>query len=408
MSGRDPRLPLIPDLDLGPAANAFRTEVRAFLDENWMIVERAGNLVGSEAGFDRDFTRRLAQRGWLGISWPRRFGGQERSALEQLAFVEEMEYWRAPVRAHTMAVSIVGPALMAHGTEAQRDRFLPAILRGEISFCLGYSEPDAGSDLASLRTRARRDGDSWVIDGAKLYTTLADVADYCWLAVRTDPEASKWRGISVLIVPMSTPGITVRPLRALNGGRTNAVFFDSVRVPADCLVGEENRGWTIITEALAFERIMLAGKVARVRRELDELLLRYLDADGDSAVASARQDPGAIDDPVVRDTLGTLLADLEAARALALRCVLELEAGRVPHHEAAMAKVFCGELEERLADVALELLGPGATLAAGSPDAELDGLFEHVVRASLLDVIGGGTNDIQRTLVAVRGLGLPR
>ena len=386
------------DLDLGPAANAFRAEVRAFLDQNWNAETQAQarrRSDAAEAGFDRDFTRRLAERGWLGISWPARWGGQERTALEQLAFVEEMEYHRAPVRAHAMAVSIVGPALMSHGSDAQRERFLPRILGGELAVCLGYSEPDAGSDLASLRTRARADGDGFVIDGAKLYTTLAERADYCWLAVRTDPEARKHAGISVLLVPMDSPGITVRPLYSLGDHRTNAVFYDSVRVPADALVGTLNGGWAIITEALAFERVMLGGKVARVRRELDEL------------IAHLRDDP-LRSDPRVRDASGQLTAELEAARMLALRCILELEAGRVPHHEAAMAKVFCGELEERLAETALEILGPGAALASGSLDAELDGLFEHVVRASLLDVIGGGTNDIQRTLIAVRGLGLPR
>jgi len=391
----------IGDLDLGPAANAFRAEVREFLVENWDAQAQAESRARCpEPGFDREFTRKLAERGWLGISWPRRWGGQERSALEQLAFVEEMEYRRAPIRAHTMAVSIVGPALMAHGSDAQRNRYLPAILRGELAFCLGYSEPDAGSDLASLRTRGRRDGDGWVIDGAKLYTTMAELADYCWLATRTDPEAPKWGGISVFLVPMSTPGITIRPLQAMNSGRTNAVFYDQVRVDGDALVGSVNEGWRIITEALAFERVMLGGKVARVRRELDELTAH---------LATATRDGQRLaDDPSVRDAVGGLVADLEAARMLALRCVLLLEAGHVPHHEAAMAKVFCGELEERLAETALELLGPAASLAAGSPDAELDGLFEHVVRASLLDVIGGGTNDIQRTLIATRGLGLPR
>ena len=229
IDGRTSSMAAIPDLDLGPAANAFRAEVRAFLDENWIGRERGGGSAGPDHGFDRDFSRKLAARGWLGISWPKRWGGQERSALEQLAFVEEMEYWRAPVRAHTMAVSIVGPALMAHGSDAQRERFLAAILRGELAFCLGYSEPDAGSDLAGLRTRARREGDCWIVDGAKLYTTMAELADYCWLAVRTDPRAAKWKGISVLLVPMSAPGITVRPLAALNGGRTNALFFDAVR-----------------------------------------------------------------------------------------------------------------------------------------------------------------------------------
>jgi alkylation response protein AidB-like acyl-CoA dehydrogenase len=388
---------VIDDLDLGPAANDFRREVRAFLDENWDARAQAESRARCpEPGFDREFTHKLAERGWLGISWPKRWGGQERSALEQLAFVEEMEYRRAPIRAHTMAVSIVGPALMAHGSDAQRDRFLPAILRGELAVCLGYSEPDAGSDLASLRTRAVRDGEGWIIEGAKLYTTMAELADYCWLAARTDRDAPKWGGISAFMVPMSTPGITIRPLQAMNSGRTNAVFYDSVRITGDALVGQLDGGWGIITEALAFERVMLGGKVARVRRELDEL------------TAHLARETSLAGDPVVRDLIGGLVADLEAARMLALRCVLELQAGRVPHHQAAMAKVFCGELEERLAERALELLGPAASLASGTPDAELEGLFEQVVRASLLDVIGGGTNDIQRTLIATRGLGLPR
>lgn len=393
----------IPDLDLGPAANDMRASVRAFLAEHWDERRQAEQRrrPKAEQGFDRDFTARMAERGWLGISWPQRWGGLERSALEQLAFVEEMEYRAAPVRAHAMAVSIVGPALMAHGTPEQQQRFLPAILRGEHTFCLGYSEPDAGSDLASLRTRARRDGDGWVIDGAKLYTTLADLADHCWLAVRTDAEAERHAGISVLLVPMSSPGISVRPLESLNGGRTNAMFLDSVRVGADALVGAEGEGWTIITAALAFERIMLGGRVARVRREFDELAAH---------VATARDAAGhpLADDVRVRDTLGALIADIEAARMLALRCALELEAGRVPHHQAAMAKVFTGELEERLAEAALEMLGPAATLERDAPGAELDGMVEQVVRSSLLDVIGGGTNDIQRTLIAVRGLNLPR
>jgi alkylation response protein AidB-like acyl-CoA dehydrogenase len=394
---------VLPELDLGPAAAAFREEVRAFLAEHWnehRRVEHRRRPI-AERGFDRDFTRLLADRGWLGISWPRRWGGQERSAFEQLAFVEEMEYHRAPVRAHAMAVSIVGPTLMAHGSEQQRQRFLPAILRGEHCMCLGYSEPDAGSDLASLRTRAEPHDGGWLIDGAKLYTTMAELADHCWLAARTDRDAEKHAGISVFLVPMSTPGITIRPMEAMNGGRTNAVFFDGVRVGADALVGARGGGWAIITEALTFERVMLGGRVARVRRELDELI-RHLATVCDAEAAPLRSDVR------VRDLVGSLVAEVEASRLLAVRCVAELEQGRVPHHQAAMAKIVAGELEERLAEVALDLGGPAATLAEGAPGAELDGLFEQVVRASVLDVIGGGTNDIQRTLVAVRGLHLPR
>ncbi|TMC51239.1 MAG: acyl-CoA dehydrogenase [Chloroflexi bacterium] len=394
---------VLPELDLGPAAATFRGEVRAFLAEHWSERQQAMHRRNPQAerGFDRDFTRLLAERGWLGVSWPKRWGGQQRSAFEQLAFVEEMEYHRAPVRAHTMAVSIVGPTLMAHGSEEQQQRFLPAILRGEHCVCLGYSEPDAGSDLASLRSRAQSADGGWVIDGAKLYTTMAELADHCWLAARTDSDAEKHAGISVFLVPMSTPGITIRPMEAMSGGRTNAVFFDGVRVGADALVGAPGGGWAIITEALTFERVMLGGRVARVRRELDELI-RHL------AIACDAKGAPLGSDPRVRDLVGSLVAEVEASRLLAVRCVAELEGGRVPHHQAAMAKIVAAELEERLAEVALDLGGPAATLAEGAPGAELDGLFEQVVRASVLDVIGGGTNDIQRTLVAVRGLHLPR
>jgi alkylation response protein AidB-like acyl-CoA dehydrogenase len=390
----------LPDLDLGEVANAFRLEVRAFLAEHWPPQRRRGEFPGADRAFDRDFTRALAARGWLGISWPKRWGGQERSAYEQLAFVEEMEYANAPARAHSMAVSIVGPALMAHGSDAQRERWLPAILRGEVAVCLGYSEADAGSDLASLRTRAVLEGDGWIIDGAKLYTTLADVADVCWLAARSDPDASRHAGISVFLVPMSAPGITVRPLRTMSGGTTTAVFYDVVPVDAGALVGSAGSGWTIITEALAFERIMLGGKVARVRSEFDQLC-ELLSAPNGEAGRLA-------DDACVRDRVGGLAAEIEAARMLALRCVDEVDAGRVPHHEAAMAKVYCSELEERLAECALELFGPAAALSSASPDPVLDGLFEHLARFTLLDFFGGGSNDIQRSLIATRGVGLPR
>jgi alkylation response protein AidB-like acyl-CoA dehydrogenase len=390
----------LPDLDLGEEANAFRQEVRAFLDENWPVAMRHEHFPGMDQAINRDFTHALAERGWLGVSWPRVWGGQERGAFEQLAFVEEMEYANAPTRAHGMAVSIVGPALMTHGSDAQRQRHLPAILRGDLCVCLGYSEPDAGSDLASLRTRARRDGDDWIIDGAKLYTTMADVADVCWLAARSEPDAGKHAGISVFLMPMSAQGITVRPLQTMNGGKTNAVFFDSVRIPGDSLVGAPGGGWAIITEALAFERIMLGGKVARVRSEFDQLAdhLRETMHDGRRLA----------EDPRVRDRLGGLAAELEAARMLALRCVSLVAEGKVPHHEASMTKVYTSELEERLADAALDLLGVSATLSAEAPDPVLGGLFEHLARFSVLDFFGGGTNDIQRSLIAVRGMGLPR
>jgi alkylation response protein AidB-like acyl-CoA dehydrogenase len=392
----------LPDIDLGPAANAFRQEVREFLARHWTEEDRAAHrrLPAREQGFDRAFSHELAEQGWLGVSWPKQWGGQERTAFEQLAFEEEMAYQGAPTRAHAVGVGIIGPALMAYGNPEQQQQFLPAILRGDQCWCLGYSEPEAGSDLASLRTRAYRDERGWVIEGSKLFTTMGDQADYCWLAARTDPAASKHAGISVFLVPMDSPGITIQPNIALNGHTACAVFYDGVHLPEDALVGPVNGGWKIITAALAHERILMGGLVAGLRAYFDALTAYVSKA--------LRGGKPLRTDPLVRDRIGCLGADLEAARMLVVHSIGFLERGQVPYHEAAMTKVFSSELEERLPEVAMELLGTAATLSTGTPAALLDGIFEFALRDSIYKVIGGGTNEIQRTLIATRGLGLPR
>jgi alkylation response protein AidB-like acyl-CoA dehydrogenase len=275
------------------------------------------------------------------------------------------------------------------------------LLRGENTCCLGYTEPEAGSDLASLRTRAYRDETGWVIEGNKLFTTVGDKADYVWLAARTDPDAPiKHAGISVFLVPMRSPGITIQPDMALYGHTACTVFYDHVHVPEDALVGPVNGGWKIITAALAHERILMGGNVATLRAYFDRLTAYIAQAERDGRPMRK--------DPLVRERIGSLAAEVEAARLLLMQSIELVERGEVPYYQAAMTKVFTSELEERLPEQAIELLGTAATLAPGVPEALLNGTFEAGLRASIFKVIGGGSNEIQRTLIAIRGLGLPR
>ncbi len=392
-----------PDVDLGPEANAFRQEVRAWLATHWTKEDQEAHhrLPIREQGSDRAFTEALAKQHWLGVSWPKQWGGQERSAFEQLAFEEEMSYQGAPTRTFGCGIGIIGPALMAYGSPEQQQRFLPAFLQGKDTFCLGYSEPEAGSDLASLRTTATRDETGWVINGTKIYTTMGDIADYVWLAARTDRDAPvKHAGISVFLVPTNTPGITIRPDVALYGHPACTIFYDNVHVPENALVGQVNGGWKIITSALASERILMGGIVAEIRAYFDRLT---------TYIAQAEQESKPLrQDPLVRDRIGSLAADLEAARMLLMQSIDLVSQGQVPFHQAAMTKVFTSELGERLPETALELLGTAGTFASGTPQALIDGTFEYALRDSIFKVIGGGSNEIQRTLIATRGLKLPR
>jgi alkylation response protein AidB-like acyl-CoA dehydrogenase len=392
----------LPAHDMGSAAYAFRQEVRAWLAKHWTPDKQAAHRKKpfKERGWDAEFSRLMGQDGWIGVGWPKQFGGQGRSVTEQLAFVTEMANSGAPVQSHSTGESIVAPALFSYGTREQQDEWLPAIRRGERSFALGYSEPDAGSDLASLRTRAVRDGDCWVVNGQKLWSTGADKAEYIWLAVRTDPDAKKHAGISVLIVDLRSPGVTLRPSLALYGKTFSAQFYDNVRVPAEHMVGKVNEGWKVITDALAAERVMIGGtRMAGIERVFDRLT-EYLK----TAVVGGK---ALKNDPVIRDRIGALAADIEIARQFQMRNARLIERGKVPLHEAAMGKVFASELQERLAQSALDILGTGGLLsedAAGAPLGEIEQLLRH----SIMGMIGGGTNEIQRNVIAQRGLDLPR
>jgi alkylation response protein AidB-like acyl-CoA dehydrogenase len=392
----------LPPHDMGPAANAFREKVRAWLAEHWTAERKAAHLKKpfKERGWDAEFSRLMGRDGWVGVGWPAAFGGQGRTPTEQIAFITEMATVSAPLQAHSTGESIVAQALFLHGTKAQQDEWLPAIRRGERSFALGYSEPEAGSDLAALRTRAVRDGGDWVVNGQKLWSTGADKAEYIWLAVRTDPDAKKHAGISVLMVDLRSPGITLRPSTALYGKTFSAQFYDNVRVPAKNMVGAVNDGWKVITDALASERVMIgATRMAGIERAFDHLT-EYLK----TAVLGGKV---LRNDPVIRDRIGALAADIEVARLFQMRNSRLVEQGKVPLHEAAMGKVFSSELQERLGQAALDILGAGGLLSEDAEGAPV-GEMEYVLRHAIMGMIGGGTNEIQRNVIAQRGLELPR
>jgi len=390
----------LPEQDLGPEGNAFRLEVRDWLERFWKGQRQARyqSLPLELRHSDPEYNAEVGRMGWHAMSWPAGFGGQERTPFEQLAVMEEVQRAGAPRVARG---EIQAHALMQFGTPEQQAEYLPRIRTGEISFCLGYSEAAAGSDLAALKTTAVRDGDDWVINGEKLWTTFGDSADYMWLAARTDPDASPpHAGISVFIVPMDAPGLSVRPSMALYGHTFCAEHLDNVRVPGNALVGKVNDGWRVLTSALATERIAMGAFVALICANFEKLLaeLRRAPPAG----------PGLREDGAVRQRVATLAAEIEVARQLLTRCVELMEQGRVPIQEAAISKTFTGELMERIGEAALDLLGVGATLYEGAEGAVTNGSLEQMLRRSIMMVIGGGTAEIQRSLIARRGLGLPR
>lgn len=383
----------LPVADLGETGEAFRAEVRALFDT---FADRLG---GSTMDLDRELVKAVADRSWLGFAWPESAGGRGATLAEQVVLNEETAYRRAPISKALGAVMLLGNSILKHGTQEQQNTFLPLIRRGELSFCLGYSEPEAGSDLASLRTRAVRDEDHWVINGQKLWTTGGHTSDWVWLAVRTDPDASpRHAGITMFLIPMDTPGITVQQHRALSGEVSCTVFYDDVRVPDSMRVGAVDGGWKVITDALAGERISMGNIAAALHRQLDDLL------------AHVRENPDA--------TVGTrgsharalvteLAVGVQATRALVASAISATAQGDGARLAPPMAGVLGGELAERFGEAVLDILGPDAALSAEVPGVPGGGAFEYGLRLSVMYVVGGGTNDIQRGLIA-RALGLPR
>ena len=378
---------------------ALRKEVRDFLAE--ALPNRGVGPVRptSQENWEEQlaFNKKLAKKGWIAPAWPKEYGGLGWSHINQMIFSEELAYAGAPDGGRVFNVGMIGPTLIVHGTPEQKAEHLPRITNAEVTWCQGYSEPGAGSDLASLQTRAVRDGDDYVVNGQKIWTTGAHHADWCFLLVRTDPDAPKHKGISFLLVDMKTPGITVRPLINMAGYHEfNEVFFEDVRVPVRNRVGEENRGWYVAMTLLDFERSNVAS-IAANQRQLELLMQLWRERRSGEAY---------------RDILRHRIADLwvanEVGRMLAYRIAWMQEAGRIPNYEASVIKVFATELAQRITNFGVNLLGPAGALEPDSKYAVANGVFEKGHLVNVAPTIYSGSSEIQRNIIAQRGLGLPR
>ncbi len=381
---------------------AFRSEVREFIRANWGVGDTVGGIAAEgEEDFERsrEFERKLAQRGWLTMAWPQEYGGQGASHIRQMIFREECAYHGAP-GSGGQGVNMVGPCIMVHGNEEQRRRFLPPIANAEVVWCQGFSEPGAGSDLASLQTRAVRDGDDYVINGQKIWTSNAHHADWIHVLARTDPDAPKHRGITYFLVDMKSPGISFRPIQQMHGrAGFNETFFDNVRVPRENILGEENRGWYAAATTLDFERSGV-GRFASGLRTL-EMLINFCRETSIGGVKLSKK-------PGVAAKLAELQIEHEVGRMLAYRVSWMQGAGKIPNYEASMSKLYGSELSQRLGQAGVNIMGLYGNLYEGSKWAPLEAKMQVLYLSSVSATIAAGTSEIQRNIMATRGLGLPR
>ena len=390
---------LLVDVGLDAVQRSWVTEVREFLRNAvtpGLEAEYAEHGLERIGGEVSAFRRAVGAKGWFGLTWPEEFGGLGRGAMHQHLLMREFEYRGVP--GPDLTVTSVAPMIIRHGTDQNKKEFLPPIARGELTCAVGYSEPDAGTDLASLRTRAVREGDEWVINGSKIWNSGAQRSTHEWLCVRTDPEARRHRGISVIIVPLDANGIEIRPLTAWSGYRTNEVSFHDVRVPHTNLIGEVNQGWTYITGALDLERGALTN-AGDLRRALDEL----------QALSRSPRRDGSVptDEPTCARRLTQAEADVDVATLMGLEAASLLDTGVIPTVQVSVEKVFTSELRQRIADLAIDVLGPDGLLAHRSSGAPAGGIFERLYRAAPLMRFGGGANEVLRDVIAQRGHGMP-
>jgi 3-oxocholest-4-en-26-oyl-CoA dehydrogenase alpha subunit len=382
-------------MDLGFTAEQrnLQSELREYF-ENLVSEVEASHL--EEPTYTR-YIRRMGQDGWLGIGWPIEYGGQARGAMDQMIFVEESHWAGVPLPLLTL--NSVGPTLMTLGTAEQKQRILPGIIRGEVHFSIGYTEPSAGTDLASLQTRAVRDGDEYVINGQKIFTSAIHYADYVWLAARTDPEAPKHKGLSVFIVPVDTPGFSWTPLDTIVGDITSSTFYEDVRVPAENLVGAENQGWKLITNQLNHERVAIcpASGLLRSLHEVRRWAQTHQLPDGRRL----------IDHEWVQTALAKVHAKVDVLKLFNWKVAWSSDKGLNPA-DASATKVYGTELALEVYGVLLEVVGQAGYLVEGSPGAVLRGRLERQARGQTIFTFGGGTNEIQRDIIAMIGLGMPR
>ena len=377
----------------------FREEVSDFLEEEIRQGTFEPSCDAWIQGFSPDFTHKVAEKGWIGLTWPKEYGGQERSHVDRFILTEEMLRYGAPAALHWFADRQIGGAVLKYGTEEQKRDLLPKILKGEAYIGLGMSEPEAGSDLASLQTRAVEDGDYYILDGQKMWTSCGRYMNYLYLVARTDPEVPKHKGISEFVIDVSLPGITITPtIDITNSEAWSEVFFDGVRVPKENLVGDKNRGFYQIINQLDYER---AG--------LERLMGNYplFDATVKFAKETKRNGKPLSQDTLIRHKLAQLEVEYEIGRLLTYRVALVIDGGRAPNIEAAKAKVYSTAFEQHLASTAMEILGLYGQLIAGSKWVPILGMAPHSYLGSKGYSLQAGTSEVLRNIIAGRGLGLP-
>jgi alkylation response protein AidB-like acyl-CoA dehydrogenase len=399
------------DFGWSPELEAFKREVRQFIAEHVTPEVQYEIDHGVEEGRRgprvAELYRKLAEKGWIAISWPRELGGQGGSRLKQ--YIVEEEFTRIGLAMGGGGSG--GPAILKFGTPEQKAYYLPRIVSGEISFCLGFTEPSGGADLAGIQMRAVRDGDDYVINGQKIFTSGAHTATHIYLMARTDPDAPRHRGLSIFLVPMDTPGITVRPLWTLQTEpfappittyafpRTNEVYFEDVRVPKTCLLGKENEGWYVAAVGLNLDRVGAWRYLISVQRNED--LINWVKENRLDGYSPA-------DDPAIRDRLAEMWIEAQVCRLMTMRSMSIVERGEDFTYEGSAEKVWAPEHGMRITDLAVQVLGPYAQLLNGSPDAIMSGVFAHNVLGSWVSAVNHGSVQVMRDQVARRGLGLPR
>lgn len=393
------------DLTFTQEDEHFRAEVAEWMRDNlageFACVKGRGGPGDEHVLFDerRAWEKRLAEGGWTCVAWPVEYGGRDLSLMQQVIFFEEYARAGGPGRVGHIGETLLGPTLIAFGSEEQKRRFLPPIVSGDELWCQGYSEPNAGSDLANVQTRAVLDGDHWVINGQKSFTSCAHFADYIWFAARTDPHAKKHKGISLFLLDIDTPGIEITPVYTIGGVRTNSTFYDNVRVHESRLVGEENQGWKYMTAQLDLERIALCPASPLTRRIEDTIQwARQTKIDG----------VRVIDKPGVRETLSELIAHVEVLKLFNLQVAERLTLGMPVYAEASTVKAYGSDLYQRVNNTLMDILGPFGHLERGCGWAPLGGALPGYFRRDLVLIFGGGAIEVQKNIIAMAGLFMPR
>jgi alkylation response protein AidB-like acyl-CoA dehydrogenase len=390
------------DLTLSPSEEQLRDEVRAWLGENHPGPEPEGEGLDAVVTFRREWQRKLHDAGWAGISWPEEFGGRGATLIEQAIFSQEMARADAPPPANILGLAMGGPVVIAHGTEDQKRRYLEPILSGEEIWCQGFSEPESGSDLASLKTKAVKDGDEWVVTGQKVWTTFAQYAKWCMLVARTDPDAPKHQGLTYFLLDMEQPGVQVRPLVQITGeGEFNELFFEEARIPDENVIGGVGNGWQVAITTLMNERAGLAfASVVGIHKALRNL--------AELAAQTTVNGHTAADDAYYRQRFAQLYIEAETMRLNAYRGLTKTMETGTPGPEGSLGKWQWADINQAIAELALDIEGPYAALDRGSEHAVNGGAWQYLYLRSRANSIEGGTTDILKNIIAERVLGLPK